>query len=49
MFEFILRVKIENTWVDMPFRASSAHNAIKICETQFGRGSYMGLIESTPL
>lgn len=49
MFEFILRVKIGGTWVDMPFRAASAQIAINICETQFGSGSYMGLIESTPL
>lgn len=42
---YVLRVKIPNsTWADVPFHAANLDQAIRLCEAQYGRGSYMAVI-----
>lgn len=42
---FVLRVKVQgSTWADVPFHANSLDQAIRLCEAQYGSGSFMGVI-----
>jgi hypothetical protein len=45
MKNYVLRVKLNNgTFTDMSFSANSLGIAINICESQFGKGSFLGMI-----
>jgi hypothetical protein len=45
MKTYILRVRLNNgTFNDIAFSAASVGIAINICESQFGKGSYLGMI-----
>jgi hypothetical protein len=42
---FVLRVRIrDGVWADIPFHAENVNMAIKLCEAQYGSGSFMGII-----
>jgi hypothetical protein len=42
---FVLRVKLSNgTWADVPFHAAYLDQAIRMCEAQYGSGSFLGVI-----
>lgn len=48
MYEYIIRVRLKNgSFTDMPFRAISVGFAIQIVESQFGSGSFLGVIKET--
>jgi hypothetical protein len=41
---FVLRVKVGDTWADVPVPAQSLDQAIRLCEAQYGRGSFLAVI-----
>ena len=48
MHTYILRVRLNNgSFTEMPFTAYSAGLAIQICESQFGAGSFLGVISES--
>lgn len=44
MYKFILRIRIGESFQDLPFMAESTHLAIQQAEAQFGKGSFLGCI-----
>lgn len=50
MREYVIRVRITGgAWTDITIRAMSSAAAIQIAESQYGRGSYFGVISETPI
>ena len=50
MYQYTLRVRLSNgTIADIQMQAPSFGAALAIVETQYGPGSYMGLIDETNL
>lgn len=48
MKEYIVRVRIQNgSFTEIAIRANSVGNAISIAESQYGSGSYMGIISES--
>ena len=44
---FVLRVKLSNgTFADIGFNAHSLGQAIAICESQYGAGSFLGVTDT---
>lgn len=44
MYKFILRIRINEGFQDIPFTSNALGWAIEQAEAQFGKGSYMGCI-----
>lgn len=42
---YVLRVRVASNWADIPFHANSLDQAIRICEAQYGSGSFLAVIE----
>ena len=48
MKEYIVRVRLQNgSFTDIPVRTISVGYAISIVESQYGKGSYMGIISES--
>lgn len=44
---FVLRVSVSGTWADVPVHANSLDQAIRLVEAQYGRGSFLAVIEQS--
>jgi LEA14-like dessication related protein len=48
MKDFVVRVRIQNgSFVDIPVRTISVGYAINMVESQYGKGSYLGIVSES--